>query len=197
MNEKKIHQDLNLLKEMIPSEARVSRLKKNIFREIDTEKETIVSMSWYRQVFARQYLVPVLLVLIMLVGSTYLWYSQEPPRPATVATQIAMAPNHYQKAKIAFEEAQRQLNAMKNSDSASIENIITITTTTQGFITKLHLAGEAGKYTAIQCETLHKDYAVYLSSLKARLEQTKQQAYEAKVIQFQKVISTRLAFYTS
>ena len=193
MNEKNLIKKLSPLKEVTPSSQRIRQIKDKIYHEIDGERKRTSSFTLYHKY---EHLRPnhygVFIVLLLIIG-TYIFYSpymQTNIQPLIYSTRIALADNHYQKTKLAFEEAQMQFNS-----NESYQEVMATTGTTNQYISDLHLQGEKGKYTAQQCKKLYQEYMQYLSVLKNRLEQQKQPNYEAQVSQYQEQAKARIAYY--
>jgi hypothetical protein len=193
MNEKNLIKKLSPLKEVTPSSQRIRRMKDKIYHEIDGERKRTSSFTLYdTYLYLRhqQYGVFIVLALIIGVGIFYLPYTQNSIQPLIYSTRIALADNHYQKTKLAFEEAQMQFNS-----NESYQEVMATTGTTNQYISDLHLQGEKGKYTAQQCKKLYQEYMQYLSVLKNRLEQQGQPNYEAQISQYQEQAKSRFAYY--
>ena len=193
MNEKDLTKKLSPLKEVTPSSQRIRRMKDKIYLEIDGEKKRTSNFTLYdKYEHLRPNYYGGFIVLLLIIG-IYIFYSpymQTNIQPLIYSTRIALADNHYQKTKLAFQEAQMQFNS-----NESYQEVMATTGTTNQYISDLHLQGEKGKYTAQQCKKLYQEYALYLSTLKNRLQQQRQQSYEAQVSQYQEQAKSRLAYY--
>lgn len=193
MNEKNLIKKLSPLKEVTPSSQRIRQIKDKIYHEIDGERKRTSSFTLYdKYEHLRPSYYGVFIVLLLIIG-TYIFYSpymQTNIQPLIYSTRIALADNHYQKTKLAFEEAQMQFNS-----NESYQEVMATTGTTNQYISDLHLQGEKGKYTAQQCKKLYQEYMQYLYVLKNRLEQQKQPNYEAQVSQYQEQAKARIAYY--
>jgi len=196
MNEKDIAKKLSSLKDITPSSQRIKRMKEGIFREIDGKKVHEKNPVWYARyqfLMRPQYLLLVLLLIV--VGVFSISTMQKNIQPVIFSARIALVNNHYEKAKLAFEEAQTQLNSINDSDLSSYQQVMETTTTTNAYISHLQLQGEKGKYTKEQCKNLYQKYALYLSTLNHHLQEEKQFTYEATIVNYQKQAKSRLAFY--
>jgi hypothetical protein len=193
MKEKDIEKKLLLLKEVTPSSRRTQRMKVKLLKEIEGNTTSNVSNSRYKNFVRPKYFM--FLVLLLLLGIIFTISTQKNVQPFLYSARIALADNHYVKTKLAFEEAQMELNSSQQSDKTSIQPVVTATTTTNEYISHLHLQGEKGKYTAEQCKELYQEYTHYLSMLKSRLHQQKQYSYEAQISQYQEQAKARLAYY--
>ena len=196
MNEKEIAKKLSPLKEVTPSPQRIKRIKDNIFSEIDGKKIREKDSVWYNSykfLMHPQYLL--LVIPLIVIGIFFTSTTQKNIQPFVYSAKIALADNHYEKAKLAFEEAQMQLGSINDSDMSSYQQVMETTTTTNEYISHLHLQGEKGKYTKEQCKNLYQQYALYLSTLNHHLQDEKQYTYEATVLNYQKQAKSRLAYY--
>jgi hypothetical protein len=193
MKEKDFIKELSLLKEVTPSSKRTQRMKVKLLKEIDGNTTSNVSISRYKIFVCPQYFL--FLIFLLLIGIIFTISTQKSVQPFFYSARIALADNHYVKTKLAFEVAQMELNSSQQSDKPSIQPVMTATTTTNEYISHLHLQGEKGKYTAEQCKELYQEYTHYLSMLKSRLHQQKEYSYEAQILQYQEQAKSRLAYY--
>lgn len=196
MNEKDIAKKLSPLKDITPSSQMIKRMKEGIYRELDGKKiqeKNHVRYDRYQFLLRLQYLLFVILLIVLGIFS--MPSMQKNIQPVIFSARIALANNHYEKAKLAFEEAQIQLNSINDSNVSSYQQVMETTTTTNGYISHLQLQGEKGKYTKEQCKNLYQQYALYLSTLNHHLQVEKQFTYEATVLNYQKQAQSRLAFY--
>lgn len=196
MKEKDIAKKLSPLKDITPSSQRIKRMKENIFREIEGKKireRDSKGYDRYQFLLRPQYLL--LILLLIILGIFSMPSTQKNIQPVIFSARIALASNHYEKAKLAFEEAQGQLGSINDSEASSYQQVMATTTTTNGYISHLQLQGEKGKYTKEQCKNLYQQYALYLSTLNQHLQAEKQFRYEATVLNYQKEAKSRLAFY--
>ena len=194
MNEKELINKLSPLKEVTPSSKRVKRMRVSILMEIEGKsKKKFLQHDNYKSILRPQYfMIP---VLLLVIGVFSLPLIQKQTQPLLYATRIALTDNHYEKTKLAFEEAQMQFDTINHSQISSYHEVMATTGTTNQYISHLHLQGEMGKYTAKQCELLYQQYALYLSMLKSRLQQQKQQNYVAQIVHYQEQAKSRLAYY--
>jgi hypothetical protein len=193
MKENDIAKKLGVLKEVMPSTKRTDRMKVKLLQKIDENLTRNTSISYSKNFSPPLYIV--FFIFLLLLGSFYTLNTQKSTQPFIYSVKIAMAGNHYEKTKLAFEEAQMQFNSMNNSNGSSYQEVLATTGTTNEYISNLHLQGEKGKYTAEQCKKLYQQYASYLSLLKNRLQSQKQQSYEAQISQYQEQAKSRLAYY--
>lgn len=111
------------------------------------------------------------------------------------ASRIAFTGNHYLKTKLVFEEATQNFRA--SHDTASVQQVIAETAETNYYISRLHLAGEKGKYTKEQCEQLYTEYVAFLGMLRSRLAQSNLSGYEAQILYYQQQAGIRMSYYKS
>lgn len=194
MNENELIKKLSNFKHVTPSRKRMLALKMRILDEVDVESYPYQT-NRKRNEFQR-YLTPLFMIVIILIGTFSISFFQKSIRSILYTTAITLAPNHYEKAELAFSEAEMQVQELKTSGTP-LQEIMNSTSLTNAYVTELNLNGEKGKYTKDQCEQLHKDYATYLGLLHESLEQKKQYAYAIVIENYLNKIKIRLSFYRS
>lgn len=196
MNEKEMIKKLKLLTKLAPCDKSITRMRVMVLRNI-AEEENSSFLPRYKDSIQRQYIFISLFSMVVLIGILSFPYVQKNIQPIVFTTKIALASNHYEKAKVSFQEAQLQFAEVQASPKISVESLMATTLATQQYITKLHLNGEKGKYTQEQCKILHQEYLGYLKKLKNQLKQEEYLGYAARITEYQQQVTNRLAFYKS
>jgi len=156
MKDKQIIEQLHLLQTVKPDAKTLRLIRKRIPAQGIFNK----GMN-FRKLFSVTQLLPLTafagIVIIFLIIMIFL---QNIFTSAWISATIALAPNHYEKAKIALENVQNQLSSLKdnNADSNKLNNLSQALALANTEMSGLQLVGEKGKYTSYQCEELYEFY---------------------------------------
>ena len=205
MNEKEVIKKIHLLKDIRPTQQDMQTVRKKItgVAKIDTHK---FYYFWGKSKLQKTYSflsILTLLLLVILFGTRQTQLFQT----TIYQTQIAIAQNNYQKAKLSLEFSQKKLNLLqKNHDPKNMNNLLDSLHTTNAYVSQLRLEGENGQYSKDQCKAIYQSFAISIDSTEKTLKQIEQNTTDPsvktaveqstpQVTQIEKQVDSRLGFY--
>ena len=169
MKNKKVIDNLKLLQTVQPDKLTLQKIHKQVI----SQKSGTHSFEFgFRKWFRLTPLIPLIgftVVCIFIVAA--ISFSPE-FHEVIVSVKIALAPNHYEKAKIALRNVHDQIYNMQsdpfNESKLTLLSDSLILTNTE--MSGLQLVGEKGKYTSYQCLDLYEAYHNDLKKLNISLK---------------------------
>lgn len=162
MNEKQVIKKLYLIKSVKPDDMTLRLIRKQIASPISTTKNFSLE-KW----FAKKRLIPLyaLASFIIIFTIAVLLFSNL-LEEIVISARIALASNHYEKAKIALAHVQGQADSLHNSYSKSnVSELSKSLALANTEMSGLQLIGERGKYSSYQCKELYESYHKDLQSI--------------------------------
>ncbi len=199
MKQEDVIRQLNLLKLIKPGSHTLKTIERDVYSQLKInenssiwERVTCFSKNVYltfkSNPFPSYTIATVLLIIVFLSIST--GFLPNEINKTLLYAKIAVAPNQYEKAKIAFSYTQAQTDMLdKNSSKIDTYKLTEVSRTialanTQ--LSGLKLMGEKGKYTTQQCQELYKEYSQHLEKLDSLLSKTSIDNGDKKSIEFLK-----------
>ncbi|GEM_PF-2549941 len=182
MKQKDVIEQLKSLKSIRPNSHTLMSIERDIYYQLKIDKRYSVwerMTCFFKDVFltfksnpiASYGIAAALLIIVFLSIST--GFLPNEINKTLLYAKIAVAPNQYEKAKIAFSYTQAQTDMLdKNNSKLDTYQLTEVSRTialanTQ--LSGLKLMGEKGKYTSQQCQELYKEYSQHLEKLDSLL----------------------------
>ncbi len=164
MKEKQVIDNLQLLQSVQPDRHTLLLIQKRVCSQIFPEKHfTFRKWLTVTPIIPLVAVTAVVLVLLVVMGFFPRVYEK-----AFVTARIALAPNQYEKAKIAFAYADQQFFSLKKNSfsSSDVKSFFGSLALANSEMAGLKLTGEKGKYTKEQCLILYSEYHSSLEAMK-------------------------------
>jgi len=156
MNDNQVIKKLQILKSFEADAATLRLIRKQI-----SSPGSVTNRFSFKKWFAVKPLVPVLaMAVILLIFVVLVSFPQNFIENAFVSARITLAPNHYEKAKIALANVQYKVNSFQknSSNSGTIKELSRSLAFANQTMSGLQLVGEKGKYSSYQCKELYESY---------------------------------------
>lgn len=169
MKEREIIKKLQLLQSVQPEKHMLHAIRKQV--EFPNTGEDRLHLTKKFSIFTLIYpIVFASIIMVIITTSLFPDYLEN----TLTAARIALAVNHYDKAKIALEKIQERTAVLQHANNAN--TIVSFSYTlavanTQ--ISQLRLVGEKGKYTSYQCLELYESYHKDLEKIQSALHPEK------------------------
>ncbi len=214
MNDNELIEKLKQLKKLEPSQKTLavleSRIKAGQAMPAPSLKEKLGTLV--RRLQTRPVLAAGALAVCLLVVATVTERNLVLPQAQLLwdRTEIALAPNRFEKAKLALELSQKQLYALQSTKNQNLALQLTYlsqaASQTDGYVRALNLKGEPGKYTMAQCLAVYRTYGNYLDTLKGTIQnrlssvsdqrtQAQLQSLLSKTSQYEQGVDSKLRQY--
>jgi hypothetical protein len=171
MKDKQVIEKLQLLRSVKPDEETVRVIHEKSTAQLFGAKR-YNTHKW----FTIPPLVPIIAFAVILIFfSVVTGFLPNIIHQTVITSEIALASNHYEKAKIAVSDAESQFSFVKQhpTDANKVAALSHSLALANLQMTKLQLKGEKGKYTMKDCLTLYTSYYNTLESMRKTVNSQK------------------------
>ena len=166
MRDKQIIEKIQLLRSIKPDEETIRLIHKQSTAQLFGEKR--YGIRKWSITSAIPYVALLVILLFFFSVSVLLPNSIH---TSIISARIALAPNHYEKAKIAVAHAESEFASFSQqpNDANKLSDFSQALAIANTQMTNLKLKGEKGKYTMQDCLSLYTTYYTSLESMKQTL----------------------------
>lgn len=199
MREQDCIKNLRLLTLIAPTKSTLATMQKNIHRRVGITNQSLgdsvrIFSSGIASFFAAQrvaaYAISAAVVVVLLIGATTLVFPSQ-THSVLLFARIAATPNQFNKAQIALTDTTARFGS-GISDTTGFSQSLAFTNTQ---LDRLHLKGDPGKYSALQC---HQIYAAYRAFLEKKESEVKNNAIlTSQVHSYEELAEKKLHMYSS
>jgi hypothetical protein len=180
MKEKKLIENLQLLQSVQPDSYTLCEIKNKVDSKVlynkNYNKRKWFAFTPLTTLIAFTTIIFFIIVVVYLLPNTI--------ENAITTTKIALAPNQYEKAKIAFVNADNQFIIMqkKNFDKQKVISLSQSLALANTQMSGLKLIGEKGKYSSQNCLSLYAQYHKSLEIMKSAISSHKNSPEDTQLL---------------